>query len=55
MRKKEQYIQPQIVVVECECNVMLAASELKYTDESADENLGVLSNKRRGSWGNLWE
>ncbi len=54
MRKKEQYIHPQAVVVECECNAMLAASELKYTDESADKNLEVLSNGRRGSWGNLW-
>ena len=55
MRKKEQDIQPQIVVVECECNAILAASELKYTDESADENVEVLSNDRRGTWGDLWK
>ena len=52
----EKYIKPQIEVLECECNMMLAVSELKYNDEEADKDKEVLSGGRRGdTWGNLWE
>lgn len=55
MKIKKHYVRPQVVVEEIECNTMLATSNLKYSDESADKDLEVLSNDRRGSWGNLWE
>ena len=55
MKTKDDYVKPQIVVIEAECNTMLAASKLGYTDEEADKDLEVLSKKRRGTWGNLWE
>lgn len=54
MKTKDDYVKPQIVVIEAECNTMLAASKLGYTDEEADKDLEVLSNKRRGKWGDLW-
>lgn len=55
MNKKKEYIQPQAVVVECDCDTMLAVSRLEYTDEEADKEQEVLSNGRRGTWGDLWE
>ena len=55
MKKKKYYIKPQVVVLEIECNTILAVSNLEYSDESADKDLEVLSNDRRDSWGNLWE
>ena len=55
MKTKDDYVKPLTVVVETECNTMLAASKLEYTDENADKDLEVLSNDRRGAWGDLWE
>ena len=55
MKIKKHYVRPQTVVVKYECNSMLAISNLGYRDESADKDLEVLSKKRRGTWGNLWE
>ena len=55
MRMKDEYVKPLTVVVETECNTMLAASKLEYTDENADKDLEVLSNNRRGTWGDLWQ
>ena len=55
MRMKDEYVKPLTVVVETECNTMLAASKLEYTDEKADKELEVLSNSRRGAWGDLWK
>lgn len=55
MKTKDEYVKPLAVVVETECNTMLAASKLEYTDENADKDLEVLSNGRRGTWGDLWQ
>lgn len=33
----------------------IIASSLKYTEENADKNFEVLSNKNRGDWGNFWK
>ena len=55
MKIKKHYVRPQVVAVECECHTMLAISNIGYSDERADKGTEVLSNDRRGSWGNLWE
>ena len=55
MNIKKDYVKPQVVVVEIECNTMLAVSNLEYSDENADKDLEILSGERRGTWGNLWE
>lgn len=55
MKKMKKYTKPQIAVVQCECNTILAVSELKYSDEEANTSIEALSGKRRGTWGNLWE
>ena len=55
MKNLKQYIKPELVVIEMECGVLLAASDLKYSDESADMDLEVLGQRHRGTWGNLWE
>lgn len=47
---KNEYIQPTMSVVDVEVMTMLAASEIKLSNEHAEE----LSNERRGSWGDLW-
>lgn len=45
-------MQPLIEVVEVETEDMLA---LSMSDEQASSSEDVLTNRRRGSWGNLWE
>lgn len=49
---KTEYMQPLIEVVEVETEDMLA---LSMSDEQASSSEDVLTNRRRGSWGNLWE
>ena len=57
---KKTYIAPQVEVTEMELVTMLASSpdpEVKVVDPNAEGGTGtdVLSNDRRGTWGNLWE
>ena len=52
---KQNYIKPQTTVLELEVAEMMATSFIDYTSEIASDEYEVLSNKRRGSWGNLWE
>ena len=52
---KQNYIKPQTTVLELEVAEMMATSFIDYTTEKANDEYEVLSNKRRGSWGNLWE
>ena len=33
----------------------IIATSLKYTDEGADRNIEVLTNRNRGDWGNFWK
>jgi len=51
---KKQYIAPAMEVVEIEIVQMLAASpEVGVGDGSVDADQ-AWTNRRRGSWGNLW-
>lgn len=52
MDMKELYIQPHTEVVEVETEKMLA---LSLSDEQASSSEDVLTNKRRGTWGDRWE
>ena len=51
--KKNEYIAPEIVVVDFEPVLMLAGSKPDIGIEDG-EGGEILSNKRRGSWGDLW-
>ena len=51
--KKKEYIAPQMEVIEIETVQMLAASaeDIPVVDGEGTE---ILSNDRRGKWGDLW-
>ena len=50
--EKKEYIKPEIEVADLDLPQMLAASSIEVNPgESGDEQL---SNRRRGTWGNLW-
>ena len=50
--EKKEYITPEIEVVDLDLPQMLAASSIEVNPgESGTEQL---SNRRRGTWGNLW-
>lgn len=52
---KKNYISPAITEINIEAEAMIASS-LNLNDETTDTSNGTgqLSDKRRGSWGNLW-
>lgn len=52
--KKKEYIKPSAEVVEIETVQLLAASaeDIPVVD---GEGTDILSNDRRGKWGNLWD
>ncbi len=50
--KKKIYIAPAKEITEIEMVTMLAASVL-VSDETTEDD-AVMSNRRRGTWGNLW-
>ena len=50
--KKKQYITPQMEIAEFELVTMIAMS-VGISDEITDDD-AVMSNRRRGTWGNLW-
>ena len=52
--KKKQYIAPSMEVVEIELSELLASS-IPDIDIEDGEGTEILSNKRRGRWGNLWD
>ena len=57
---RRTYITPEIEVVEIEYQSMMAGSEeiddeIEIEYELANPDLEVLTNKRRGEWGNLWK
>ena len=57
---RRTYITPEIEVVEIEYQSMMAGSEkiddeIEIEEELANPDLEVLTNKRRGEWGNLWK
>ena len=49
---KKNYISPAVTEINIEAEAMIAAS-LGYIDTEFDSE-EQLSDKRRGSWGNLW-
>lgn len=55
MKKKKKYIAPQIEVVEIEASQVLSASA-EDIPVGGDGTSGgdALSNRHRGTWGNLW-
>ena len=53
--KKKQYIAPVMEIAELEVMEMLAASTKNFNiSDDTTEDDAVMSNDRRGSWGNLW-
>ena len=50
--KKNQYIAPEMEVVEMEASAVLAASIAVGEGEADAEQ--SFSNRHRGEWGNLW-
>lgn len=54
MQTKKKYVVPSIEVVEVAAKEEMLALSV-YDDKTADPNEEVLSNRRRGEWGNLWE
>ena len=52
--EKKKYIAPSMEIVEIEMVSMIAASnQFDITDTETDKG-AELSNRRRGTWGNLW-
>ena len=60
--KKKTYIAPQIEIADIELVTMIATSGTPEigivkpgTGEGSEGGTEILSNDRRGTWGNLWE
>lgn len=51
----KKYEKPTASAVNVTSTEIIATSGLKYTNESADKNHQVLTNKHRGDWGNVWQ
>ena len=56
--EKKEYIKPEVDVmaIEAETQLMTASPNTKpgFGEGEADGEGEVLSNRRRGEWGNLW-
>lgn len=50
----KEYEKPMAYEIEVTSQNIIATS-LKYTDEGADRNIEVLTNRNRGDWGNFWK
>ena len=59
--KKKTYIAPQMEIADIELVTMIATSGtpeigiLKPGENGENTGTEILSNDRRGTWGNLWE
>ena len=51
---KKQYIAPAMEIAELEIVEMLAASTPKIDIDFGGSGEEILTNDRRGTWGNLW-
>lgn len=51
----KKYERPIACIVDITSINIIATSGLKYTEENADNDFAILSNKHRGEWGNLWK
>lgn len=52
--KKKKYIAPQMEVVDLDVVTMLATSKNIGVFDTPTDADAVMSNRRRGTWGNLW-
>ena len=54
--KKKVYIVPQMEVIELELKttMLTASNEVGVFDKETDDD-AVMSNRHRGTWGNLWD
>ena len=53
--EKKEYIKPEMLVVDIEVQQIITASPTPgFGDGFASGDGEVLSNRRRGTWGNLW-
>ena len=50
---KKEYITPSMEVTEIETASLLAAS-VGVSDDTTDDD-AIMTNDRRGDWGNLWD
>lgn len=55
MKEMKQYKKPTAEEIDLTPYGILATSDLKYSEESADKNSEVLSGKHRGEWGDMWK
>ncbi|MBR3858670.1 MAG: hypothetical protein IKJ18_01440 [Bacteroidaceae bacterium] len=53
---KKTYIKPEITIIDVDTVEMIAASPIPSIgiDKEGEGGTEILSNDRRGSWGNLW-
>lgn len=51
----KEYKKPISIEIEITGQTIIATSNLRYTNESADRNSEVLSGKSRGEWGDVWK
>lgn len=52
--EKKPYITPEMEVITIETSHMLTASDSVGVFDKPTEDDAVMSNRRRGTWGNLW-
>ncbi len=52
--EKKKYIAPQMEVVDLDVVTMLATSKNVGVFDTPTDADAVMSNRRRGTWGNLW-
>lgn len=53
---KKEYKKPISEIIDIHTDNILAVSNgLKYTEEEADSDYGVLTKKQQGEWGNIWK
>lgn len=51
----KEYKKPTVQEIEIGLQGIIATSDLKFSDESADKDYEVLAGKNRGEWGNMWK
>lgn len=51
----KEYKKPTAQEMEVGFHGIIATSDLKYSNDSADKNYEVLGGKHRGEWGDVWK
>ena len=52
--EKKEYIKPEVEVIDIDSVQMLCASNQFDITDTPTDNDAVMSNRHRGTWGNLW-